>query len=322
MTRIASLFASACLSGFVLTACAEAATETHTQAGLSQEAETEAPVLSAADRIVEEAPATAWRTVELENLIRMETSKGTVWIELAPEFTPRHAVRMRELARSGWLDWKVFHRVIDGFMAQGGGAIDNPNISAPTQPVQAEFTRQRDPNTLIVTEIQDRVINDRRGRDRAQAGFFNGFPAGTQPAALAGILATGRVESWLLHCTGAASMARTNDPNSGNAQFYIVNGDAEHLNTQYTVWGKVRLGMEVVDSFNEGTIGETLGFQPDIIEAFDVATDLDAADQISLQVMDTRSPSFTDYLEALAAERANGRLPDICEIDVPVRVAE
>lgn len=117
-------------------------------------------------------------------------------------------------------------------------------------------------------------------------------------------------------------MARTNDPNSGNAQFYIVNGDAEHLNTEYTVWGKVRLGFDVVLNFNEGTMGQTLGFQPEIIESFDVASDLDPSEQLTVQVMDTRSASFNDYLQALAAERENGRLPDICEIDVPVRVVE
>lgn len=315
------LFASACLSALLATACAEAETESQNQ-DAAPASEISAPVQEemaapGAD-IITTAPDSAWRTVDAEDLIHLVTSKGEVWIELQDEFTPIHAERVRALAETDWLDWKVFHRVIDGFMAQGGGAVDNPSIQAPFDPIQAEFGIRRDPNTIIVNELQERRAT--RGGPMAQAGFWNGFPVGTQPSALAGIVADGRVESWLLHCDGAAAMARTNDPNSASAQFYIVRGDAEHLNTQYTVWGKVRVGQDVVESLNVGTQGQTLGFRPDIIEEFELARDM--TDAPTVQVMDTRSPSFTAYLEALAASRDNGRLPDLCAIDVPVRVLD
>ncbi|WP_440959506.1 peptidylprolyl isomerase [Oceanicaulis sp. LC35] len=322
MRTTASLFATACLSALMLTACAEAETETEAEtatqdSGASSSTPAAAPAEPGAD-IIANAPDSAWRTVDAEDLVHLVTNKGEVWIEIQDEFTPMHAARIREIAETNWLDWKVFHRVIDGFMAQGGGAVDNPSIQAPFDPLQAEFGIRRDPNEIPVYETQERRSTERG--PMAQAGYWNGFPVGTQPSALAGIVADGRVESWLLHCDGAAAMARTNDPNSANAQFYIVRGEAEHLNTQYTVWGKVRQGQDVIESLNVGTQGQTLGFRPDIIEEFEMATQMDNAPTV--QVMDTSSPTFSAYLEALAASRDNGRLPDICSIDVPVRVLD
>ena len=161
MRCTARLFASAALSALLLSACAEAETETETETGteLQQAApETAAPSEPAAAPgadIIANAPDSAWRTVDAEDLVHLVTSKGEVWIEIQDEFTPIHAARIRELAETNWLDWKVFHRVIDGFMAQGGGAVDNPSINAPFDPIQAEFTIRRDPNALLVNEIQE-----------------------------------------------------------------------------------------------------------------------------------------------------------------------
>lgn len=74
---------------------------------------------------------------DAENTILMETSKGTVKIELRPDLAPGHCDRIRELAREGFYDGIIFHRVIDGFMAQVGcpngtgmGGSDKPNLQA------------------------------------------------------------------------------------------------------------------------------------------------------------------------------------------------
>lgn len=333
MTRPFAALLTGCASALALSvaACAEneaetAAVEAETvasEAGASA-AEAQAQAAEAGpsplQTAIESAPAGAWRTVEDEDLLRITTTEGVVWVELADAFAPTHTDRMRELARSDWYDFKVWHRVIDGFMAQGGGALDNPNVDAPTQPMPSEFTIRRDPSEIEITELQERVVNPRSDRSRAQAGFWNGFPAGTQAAAAAGIMGDGRVSSWLLHCDGAAAMARTADPNSANAQFYIVRGEAEHLNAQYTVWGRVRDGLDVVYALEEGTLGETGGFSPSFIEDITVASDLPADERVTIEVMDTGSDAFAAYLDALA--EAEDGLPDICEIDVPVRLAD
>ncbi|MBD3771210.1 MAG: peptidylprolyl isomerase [Rhodobacterales bacterium] len=132
-----------------------------------------------------------------ENTILLETSKGNVTIELRPDLAPGHVERIKELAREGFYDGIVFHRVIPGFMAQvgcpkgtGTGGSDKPDL-------QAEFN--------------------------------------SEP-----------------HVRGICSMARTNYPHSANSQFFICFDDARFLDGQYTVWGKVTEGMDVVDQLAKG----------------------------------------------------------------------
>ncbi|NQY98889.1 MAG: peptidylprolyl isomerase [Henriciella sp.] len=151
---------------------------------------------------------------DAENTILMETSKGSVTIELRPDLAPGHCDRIRELAREGFYDGIVFHRVIDGFMAQVGcpngtgmGGSDKPNL-------QAEF---------------------------------NAEP----------------------HVRGICSMARTNQPHSANSQFFICFDDARFLDNQYTVWGKVTEGMDVIDAMAKGEPPR----EPDSIISMKVAAD-------------------------------------------------
>lgn len=151
---------------------------------------------------------------DAENTILMETSKGSVKIELRPDLAPGHCDRIRELAREGFYDGIIFHRVIDGFMAQVGcpngtgmGGSDKPNL-------QAEF---------------------------------NAEP----------------------HVRGICSMARTNQPHSANSQFFICFDDASFLDNQYTVWGQVTEGMDVIDQLAKGEPPR----EPDSIVSMKVAAD-------------------------------------------------
>lgn len=151
---------------------------------------------------------------DAENTILMETSKGSVTIELRPDLAPGHCDRIRELTREGFYDGIIFHRVIDGFMAQVGcpngtgmGGSDKPNL-------QAEF---------------------------------NAEP----------------------HVRGICSMARTNQPNSANSQFFICFDDAGFLDNQYTVWGQVTEGMDVIDALAKGEPPRA----PDSIVTMKVAAD-------------------------------------------------
>ena len=150
-----------------------------------------------------------------ENTILMETTKGPVVIELRPDLAPGHVERIKELAREGFYDGIVFHRVIDGFMAQAGcpqgrgtGGSDKPDLKAE----------------------------------------FNDEP----------------------HVRGTCSMARTQNPNSANSQFFICFDDAPFLNRQYTVWGKVVDGMDAVDQIKRGEPVK----DPDSIVSMKVAADL------------------------------------------------
>ncbi|MEM7768433.1 MAG: peptidylprolyl isomerase [Pseudomonadota bacterium] len=133
----------------------------------------------------------------MSETITMETSKGAVTITLRPDLAPNHVARIKELAGEGFYDGIVFHRVIDGFMAQVG-CPNGTGTGGSSKP------------------------------DLAQE--FNDEP----------------------HVRGTCSMARTNNPNSANSQFFICFDDASFLDRQYTVWGQVTGGMDVVDQLAKG----------------------------------------------------------------------
>ncbi|HEY7547973.1 MAG TPA: peptidylprolyl isomerase [Hyphomicrobiaceae bacterium] len=153
-------------------------------------------------------------TPDPENTLLIETTKGKVVIALRPDLAPGHVERIKRLAREGFYDGIVFHRVIDGFMAQcgcpqgtGTGGSKYPNLAAE----------------------------------------FNAEP----------------------HVRGTCSMARAQNPNSANSQFFICFADAGFLDKQYTVWGKVIEGMENVDKIKRG---EPV-VNPDKIVSMKVAAD-------------------------------------------------
>ncbi|MEO0607343.1 MAG: peptidylprolyl isomerase [Pseudomonadota bacterium] len=151
---------------------------------------------------------------DAENTILMKTSQGDVTIELRPDLAPGHCDRIRELAREGFYDGIIFHRVIDGFMAQVG-CPDGTGMSGSAKPnLEAEF---------------------------------NAEP----------------------HVRGTCSMARTNQPHSANSQFFICFDDASFLDTQYTVWGQVADGMDVIDALAKGEPPR----DPDSIVSMKVAAD-------------------------------------------------
>jgi len=120
-----------------------------------------------------------------------------VVIAMRPDLAPNHVAHIKKLAREGFYDGIVFHRVIEGFMAQTGDPTGTGTGSSKYPNLKQEF---------------------------------NAEP----------------------HVRGTASMARSQNPDSANSQFFIVFGDARFLDRQYTVWGKVVEGMENVDLIKRG----------------------------------------------------------------------
>ncbi len=131
-----------------------------------------------------------------ENTLILEITHGPVVIEMMPDVAPGHVARIKELAREGFYDGVVFHRVIEGFMAQTG----------------------------------DPTGTGMGGSGKKLKAEFNATP----------------------HERGIVSMARAQDPNSGDSQFFICFDDATFLDRQYTAWGRVIEGMENVDKIKRG----------------------------------------------------------------------
>ncbi len=134
---------------------------------------------------------------DLQHTLYLDTKDGRVTIRLRPDLAPKHVAQIEALAKRGFYNGLVFHRVIDGFMAQtgdptgtGAGKSDLPNIPA-------EFSSEP-------------------------------FRRGT------------------------VGMARAQDPDSANSQFFICFADAAFLNNKYTVIGEVISGMDAVDQIKKG----------------------------------------------------------------------
>jgi cyclophilin family peptidyl-prolyl cis-trans isomerase len=144
-----------------------------------------------------------------DNTIIMETSKGKVTIQLLPDLAPGHVARIKELTEEKAYDGVVFHRVIDGFMAQTGDVKFGKTGGKDFNPARAGMGGSDKPDL--------------------KAEFSN-----------------------MNHARGTCSMARSQNPNSANSQFFICFEDAGFLNRQYTVWGQVIDGMDVVDQIKRG----------------------------------------------------------------------
>ncbi|MDQ7018937.1 MAG: peptidylprolyl isomerase [Robiginitomaculum sp.] len=252
----------------------------------------------------EQAPD-QWREVAPENLLYLKTLHGITLIEMAPEFAPNHVQRMRELASSGYFVGLPFHRVIKNFMAQAGDGNLVKRPPPTTPPLKGEFRFRRSPAQKMVVVGEDRSAN---------TGFVKGFPVASQPDALAMMTVDGKVQAWALHCQGAASMARTNDPDSANAQFYITTGNPEWLNGKYTSWGRVRAGQNAVQEIKLGAPA----YPPDMIDGLTLGSKVAPQERARVWVLRTDSPAFANYLEQQKDKK--GKMPGVCKIPVPVYV--
>lgn len=130
-------------------------------------------------------------------LVMMLKDNCKVTIALRPDLAPKHIKQIKTLTRRGFYDGIVFHRVIDGFMAQTGDPTGTGMGGSDLPDIPAEFS--------------------------------------SEPFA-----------------RGTVGMARSQDPDSANSQFFIMFADGPFLNGQYTVWGKVTGGMECVDKITRG----------------------------------------------------------------------
>lgn len=257
-----------------------------------------------------------WREVDPENLLIMDTSEGRIHIETAPDLAPLHVERYKTLAREGFYDGIIFHRVIDDFMAQGGDPLGTGYNGSDKPDVTAEFSAKISAGADVV-EVAQRDMNPRGAPDKAMQSFRHGFPiAHRETKAAAAMMEGGAINSWVLHCPGIASTARDPDnPNSGNSQFFLMRYAAPGLNEQYSVWGRVVSGLDVVRAL---AVGEPPP-KPSKIEAMVVAADLEEGARDRAWVMRSTSPAFAAIVEAAKAEAAP-RAVDICDIEVPAIV--
>tara|TARA_B100000767_G_scaffold70135_1_gene66751 strand:- start:1244 stop:1798 length:555 start_codon:yes stop_codon:yes gene_type:complete len=144
-----------------------------------------------------------------ENMMILKLKDGDVKIELFPDIAPNHVKRIKELAKDGKYNDVVFHRVIDGFMAQTG------DVKFGNSSTKDFDLRRAGMGGSDLPDLKEE---------------FSDLP----------------------HERGTLSMARSQDPNSANSQFFICFKASSFLDRQYTVFGKVIEGMEFVDKIKRG----------------------------------------------------------------------
>ena len=259
--------------------------------------------VAAADAITFEAALADgenWREADPENLIKFRIldgrgqAKGVVYVEIATFTAPGHVERFTELVRSGDLNGTVFHRVIDDFMAQGGDVeAKDPSLTGKWENIPGEFTFLRRP---LSEEDSVPAMQKLGTASSATNGYSQGFPVQTQSEYLAALTKEGTVESWIPHCEGVVSTARTTDPNSGSTGFFLMRYARQHLDRQYSSWGRVVAGQDVVNKIKTGEPVQN----PDILISADIVADLPEDKRPRVLVQRTDGPLFASVLEANA----------------------
>ena len=256
------------------------------------------------------AAASDWRLVAPENLLVIDTSRGRVLVEMAPEVAPLHVERMRLLARGGFFDGLLWHRVIDAFMAQTGDPLGTGEGQSAYPDLKAEFMFRRGPDMAFTP------VSTPAG---AQIGYMGSLPIQTLPDSLLAASGDGKVSAWALYCPGVAGMARDEGNDTANSQFFLMRQPYPSLDKRYTVWGRVIAGLDVVRSLKAGTDASGIVAEPDRMLRVRVASTLPEAERPVVQIVDTRSTLFRALVDSARATRGADFSP--CDIELPVQVS-
>jgi peptidylprolyl isomerase len=269
------------------------------------------------------APDAGYRTVSPDNLLLIDTKYGETAVELAPEFAPKHADRLRALIRAGFYNHKAFYRVVDGFVAQGGEGEGTASTGGPKTaaenakwpPLKAEFDA---PETGAFTPLGSPDLY------APEVGHIDGFPVARDAK---------DKRMWLIHCPGTFAFARDNGPDTATTEFYIVIGEApRRLDRDLTAFGRVISGQEYLQKLHRGNPDVDNGVIQDRAKQDDIvrmrlASDIPEKERPSFSVQRTETAEF----EKVKEERRHPTSPfyfrkpppilDVCLVPVKVRKA-
>ncbi|MFL6700040.1 MAG: peptidylprolyl isomerase [Vitreoscilla sp.] len=279
-----------------------------------------APKVRTAADIAREAPDSAWRRPDPNDVLAMTLPSGIVWIELAPRFAPQHADNIRTLVAQHYFDGLAVLRVQDNFVAQWGDPAaddDDPakgrSLGAARRTLPPEFS------------ISDKGLNISKLKDRdvwaPVTGFVDGFPVAADPRTH---------QAWIANCYGTVGAGRGNTVDSGSgAELYAVIGQSPRaLDLNIAPVARVLQGMELLSSLPRG--GQNMGFydkpEQDVrITKIERLADMPEATRPDVRVFRTDIPQWNEIVEsrrnrkyAWYVHRAGAI--DLCNITVPVRI--
>jgi peptidylprolyl isomerase len=240
-----------------------------------------------------------WRTLDPQNVLVVDTTKGRLIVELRPDIAPLAVARIKALTRRGYYNGSLFYRVIKDFVAQTGDKGER-QFTSDLPNLKAEFTFTRKP------------------ADYAFVGSFPGGEVGfvgTMPVQIDKLPSGEVTKGWPLFCQGVAAMPHTNeDINSANSQLYFMRQPAQSLEQKYTAFGRLVEGVGAVRAMTDGEPPAN----PDKMTRVRVLADIPAAQRPTVQVLDAHSASFTGIVQQAA--RAKGTAFSLCDVEIPVHV--
>jgi peptidylprolyl isomerase len=247
-----------------------------------------------------------WRTPDPANVLVIDTNKGRIVVEMIPEVAPLHVAQVRALAHENFYDGQRFFRVIDKFMDQTGDPQNNGQGGSSKPNIPAEFTFRRGSDLPFVMAADQTV---------AEIGFLKSLPVESQSMQLAAMTKDQKVTGWGLYCQGVMGMARDENPDSGNSQFFLMRYPYPSLERKYTAWGRVISGLDVVRAIK---VGEPVEDPQDRMERVRLLADLPEATRPKVRVIDPKGPWFKGEIDRVRA--AKGADFTACDVEIPVEV--
>ncbi len=251
--------------------------------------------------------ATDWRTPDPANVLVIDTNKGRVIVELVPEVAPGHVARLTELAHEGTYDGRTFFRVIDRFMAQTGDPLNTGEGSVEGIPnLKAEFTWRRDVGGGFVPVAAPQGT---------EVGFVLSLPVVSQHSSYAAMTGDKKVAAWGTYCPGVVGMARDENPDSANSQFFLMRYAYPSLDKRYTAFGRVISGLDTIRAIKTG---EPVEAPQDVMQTVRVLADIPEAERPKMKIIDPKSPWFAAEVKRVRALK--GADFSVCDVELAVEI--
>lgn len=248
------------------------------------------------------AHAGDWRTLDPDDTLVIDTTKGRIVVEMRPDFAPKAVERIKLLAREGTYDGLQFHRVIEHFVDQTGNPNNKDGGSSSHPDLPPEFLFRLPPNAVVVRNTSDGI-----------EGFVGATPFGGPSDLEAARDPTRPRRAWGAYCPGVAGMGRQAAETTANSEIFFMRDAARRLDRDYTVWGRVVVGLDVVRAITPGEPPP----KPDLMTKVRVASDLPPAERPKVEVLDERSAAFRSAVET--ARNAKGADFTVCDVGMRVR---
>ena len=242
----------------------------------------------------------AWQALDPANILWIETSKGSIFVEMRPDMAPQSVARVKQLSRERVYNGLQFHRVIPGFVAQTGNPNNRDGGTSNHPDLPPEF--------VFKMPLQPEPVWASRASDAAQ-GFLGSVPFQGMPLPVALPSPPATLRTWGAYCAGVAGMGRQEAVNTGNSEIFFMLQPARRLDRDYAVWGRIVVGFEVLQALAAGEPPSN----PDTMRQVRVLSDLPEKDRPQVFV------AATEVLKThIALARASrGADFSVCDIQVP-----